>query len=365
MAITVGDDVPAAAPADAAAGLRDEALAGRLRLRHLQCVLAVADTAHLGRAAERLCITQPAVTKTLNELEALLGQRLFERSRQGTRVLEAAAPFLRHAREALRALGAAVDSVAPGREAGALRVGALPTVAAALLTPVLASGLARDPALRLQLHTGRNAALLAQLRAGELDLVLGRLGDPEAMAGLAFEPLRAEPLVIAMRPGHALAPDVAGRGPAGGPARRGGHGPGPVPPPAGLDGVPPPASFGACLLLLPLPGTQIRQVADAFLARHGLVPRAGLVETLDGALALALVQDADALWITPLSAVVRELAAGRLQRWPTAITPSEAIGLLRRADSPPGPAALRLGAALRSVAAPRDATVTRRPRARR
>ncbi|MFG5408042.1 LysR substrate-binding domain-containing protein [Piscinibacter sakaiensis] len=60
-------------------------------------------------------------------------------------------------------------------------------MAAALLTPVLASGLARDPALRLQLHTGRNAALLAQLRAGELDLVLGRLGDPEAMAGLAFE----------------------------------------------------------------------------------------------------------------------------------------------------------------------------------
>ncbi|MFG5408043.1 LysR family transcriptional regulator [Piscinibacter sakaiensis] len=104
----IGHACPAAAPPPPA-GRRTarEALAGRLRLRHLQCVLAVADTAHLGRAAERLCITQPAVTKTLNELEALLGQRLFERSRQGTRVLEAAAPFLRHAREALRALGAA------------------------------------------------------------------------------------------------------------------------------------------------------------------------------------------------------------------------------------------------------------------
>src|SRR5213595_2686096 len=63
---------------------RDAAL-NRIRLRHLQCFLAVAEARNLRRAAEALAISQPAVTKTLNELEEILGVRLFERGRGGAR----------------------------------------------------------------------------------------------------------------------------------------------------------------------------------------------------------------------------------------------------------------------------------------
>ena len=188
----------------AAGPARREQALGRIRLRHLQCFLAVAESAHLGRAAQALCITQPAVTKTLNELEALLGTRLFVRGRQGAAMTAEAEVFLRHASATVQALGLAVDSVLGSAEQLSLRIGVLPTVAPSLMPPVLASFLADRPQVAVRLHTGRNASLLAQLRARELDVVIGRLSEPEAMLGLTFEHLYAEPLVLVSRADHPL-----------------------------------------------------------------------------------------------------------------------------------------------------------------
>jgi LysR family transcriptional regulator, pca operon transcriptional activator len=302
-------DAPAAGPAR-----REQAL-GRIRLRHLQCFLAVAESAHLGRAAQALCITQPAVTKTLNELEALLGTRLFVRGRQGAAMTAEAEVFLRHASTTVQALGLAVDSVLGSAEQLSLRIGVLPTVAPSLMPQVLASFLADRPQVAVRLHTGRNASLLAQLRARELDVVIGRLSEPEAMLGLTFEHLYAEPLVLALRVDHPLLP---------------------LPDPgAALAALPRVMAFP---LLLPLSGTLIRQVADDFLGRHQLQPRAGVVETLDTAVAQAMVLSTDALWLTPLGAAQPALNAGWLQRWPLQITPEEPVGLLQRNDALPSPA---------------------------
>ena len=276
-------------------------------MRHLQCFLAVAQFGNLRRAAQALAITQPAVTKTLNELEHLLAKPLFVRGRHGATLTPEGETFMRHAGDSVNALGAAVDSVLREPDAAPLRIGVLPTAAAAFLPSVLQAFAARWPRLSVRVSTDRNAPLIEQLRTRELDVVIGRLADAERMAGLSFEPLYAEPMVIVLRPGHALAPRTARSAPAL-------------------------ASIGAHPLVLPPAGTLIRQVADGFLRRHGINAQAGLVETLDSALARALVLQADNLWFTPRGAVQADLAAGTLCRLSPDLTPEEPVGLMLRIE---------------------------------
>src|SRR3982751_2287503 len=63
---------------------------------------------------------------------------------------------------------------------------------------------AADAHTSLRIHTGANPELLARLRQRELDLVIGRFAEPAHMPGLSFEHLYADPLVLAVRPGHPL-----------------------------------------------------------------------------------------------------------------------------------------------------------------
>lgn len=302
---------------------RDSALA-RIRLRHLQCFVAVAQHGNLRRAALALAITQPAVTKTLNELEDILGKALFVRGRSGTTLTAEAEAFMPHVLASLSALGQAVESVRREPEAAPLRLGVLPTVATTFLPGVLAPLLQQWPALELRVGTGRNAQLIEQLRAREIDAVIGRLADPELMTGLSFEHLYAEPVVIVARPGHPLLRAKARRG-------------------ARLD-------VASYPVVLPPAGTLIRQVADGFLARHGGARGVGRIETLDVALARAMVLRGDHLWFTPMGAVQGDVEAGTLLRLPPRLTPQEAVGLILRSEPVTSPALLGLLAALRQRA---------------
>ena len=83
-------------PSRGPGGARDSAI-GRIRLRHLQCFLAVAQFGNLRRAALALAITQPAVTKTINELEDMLAKPLFVRGRHGATLTPEGETFMRHA----------------------------------------------------------------------------------------------------------------------------------------------------------------------------------------------------------------------------------------------------------------------------
>ena len=96
---------------------------------------------------------------------------------------------------------------ASGARLQRLRIGALPSVAPSLLPAALAALRERLPQVQVQVQTGANAPLLDALRAGELDLVAGRMSDPQLMAGLTFELLYTEPLALVARAG----PSAGGR----------------------------------------------------------------------------------------------------------------------------------------------------------
>jgi LysR family pca operon transcriptional activator len=303
-----------------------DVLLSRIRLRHLQAFLAVVQCGTLRGAADALAVSQPAVTKTLNELEDVLGVRLLERGRHGAALTPEAEAFLRHAQASVNSLGQAVDAVRRGRDETPLRLGALPTVAPGIAARAVLSLRARRPATPVRVATGRNAELLALLRARELDAVIGRLAEPDDMAGLSFELLYAEPLAVVARPGHAL----AGRA------------------------SPAPSAIVRQPLVLPPAGTAIRHSVDSWFAGRGVAPGAGTVETLSLSLARALVAGGDALWFTPPSAVEQDLAAGTLARVrvDTGGT-EEPVGLLLRTDAQPSPALAALLAALRAEGAER------------
>ena len=82
---------------------------GRIKFRHLQCFLAVMQFGSVQRAADSLSITQPAVSKTIGELESILGVRLFERGRRGAAPTREGRLFAPHAAACVGALREGVD----------------------------------------------------------------------------------------------------------------------------------------------------------------------------------------------------------------------------------------------------------------
>ena len=302
----------------------------RIKLRHLQCVLAVARQGSLQKAAESQSISQPAVSKTLKELEALLGVRLLERGRKGAELTPAGAAFCRHAEVSVGALRQAVASVSPdsGRS-GPVRLGALPTVAPALIPQLLReldqlSQNSGGTAPHLQVQGGTNPQLLSQLRQGELDLVIGRFAEPALMLGLSFEHLYADPLVLAVRPGHRL---------------------------LGCTEAQIMTQLLAHLLILPLPDTAIRHAADNFLSQRGLGRPKSRLETLSVSLARQHTLDSDAIWFTPLGSVRADLQAAHLNRLAVGTEGTEEmVGLILRADHRPGPAQQQVIDALHGLA---------------
>jgi len=300
---------------------------GRLKMRHLQCLVMVAQERNLVRAAKALSLTQPAVSKTVAELEEIVGRQLLLRRRRGVELTPAAEVLVRHAVSALRGLREGLGLAMDQPEADQLRVavGALPNMVANLLPEAVTTLHESQPALRVRVVSGTNAQLMTQLRQGEIDLVLGRLAQASAMADLAFEQLYSEPLLLVARPGHPLA------------ARR-------KPPLAALAGHP---------LVLPVSGTLIRHTADAFLIAQGMALPGRLVEATDTSFVLGLLQRSDAVWFAPQGAVEGLVERGELKRLAIDTTSTEGpVGLtMRRGDEPAEGAQLLIDAIREIVAA--------------
>ena len=176
----------------------------RLRLPLPRAVDAVATHGSLLKASAALGISQPALTKSLHELEELLQLRLFDRHPRGARPTAAGAVFVRSARRVLaelRRLDEELDELSsPG--GGTVALGALPVAAAGVLPGALARLKATHPDIKARLRQGRTEDLLPLLASGELDLIVGRLYEPAVPDGFAREPLWTEPISVLARAGH-------------------------------------------------------------------------------------------------------------------------------------------------------------------
>lgn len=174
-------------------------------LGRLRSFVVVAEELHVRRAAERLHMTQPPLSRQLQRLERELGVELFLRSRRGISLTAAGTALLPEARALLagadRAATVARDA-AEGRH-GTLRIGFVGSASFSLLPRVLRRYREQAPDVRLVLEERTTAAQLRELRAGRLDVGLGT--QPQAAPDLVVEPIGREPLVAIVAAGHRLA----------------------------------------------------------------------------------------------------------------------------------------------------------------
>lgn len=181
----------------------------RLRMRHLQLVIAVAETGSIRKAATRLDISQPAASELLRDVEHLFGKTLFVRSRRGITATPAAAGLLERACVILRELDLAHQELSPTRSVSApLRIGAVSHVIHELLPPAIARLEAIRPGTRLLVREAGVEPLLGSLLGGELDCVIGRLSPgyfKSEAPSLVFWTISDVPMCVIAPPDHPLA----------------------------------------------------------------------------------------------------------------------------------------------------------------
>ena len=293
----------------------------RIRLRHLHTFVAVAQQGTLGRAAETLNLSQPALSKTLNELEQLTGIRLFERGRLGAQLTLVGEQFLTHAVKVLDALNSAGQALnrKEGLNNDIVRIGALPTAALGILPTVIGQLHKQPKDITPQAATMNNTMLLAGLKSGEIDIGIGRMSDPELMSGLHYELLFLESLKLVVRPGHPLLQETVTL-----------------------------SRVMEWPVVVSPKGTVPRQNAEALLQSQGCKMPAGCIETLSASLSRQLTVDFDYVWFVPSGAVKDDLRRGVLSALPIATQGAgEPIGILTRVDATLTPGTQTLLSAIR------------------
>jgi LysR family hydrogen peroxide-inducible transcriptional activator len=177
----------------------------RPSLRQLECSVAVAEHLSFSRAAEACFITQPALSLQIQQLEALLGTKLFERDRRRVLLTPAGEELVPRARAALREVDAFMDAALVLRDplAGTLRLGVIPTVAPYVLPVAIGPLRKRFPKLRLLLREDQTSHLVDLVQRGSLDLAL--LALEADLGSLETLPLYADPFVLAVPAANALA----------------------------------------------------------------------------------------------------------------------------------------------------------------
>lgn len=180
--------------------------ASSIDLDGLRSFVAVAECLAFGKAAERLGISPPALTRRVQRLEAALGSPLLERSTRSVVLSPAGRLFLPMARQVIHDLDAAVHSVREDARsrAGHLTLASLRTIAAHLLPRIIRDFRVRWPGIHLRVAECDAAAVIEKLREGSAEFGFSfRAGSGET--DLAFDPILTDPYCLIMPPGHALA----------------------------------------------------------------------------------------------------------------------------------------------------------------
>ncbi|GAA5232532.1 LysR family transcriptional regulator [Verticiella sediminum] len=244
-----------------------------LKPRQAELLVALAEEQHLGRAADRAHMTQPAASRALAQIEHMVGLALFVRSAQGMRATPAGEVMTAYARHLL-GIGertAAELAALHAQATHTLRVGVLPSTASTLAPRLLQALLRTDPALQVVLTEDGLHELIDALRRGSLDLVLGRMAPRPPEDELLEYPVRADPIVVVCRPGHALARLARAH----------------------------PAQLAACGWILPPPDTVLRERLEELFRQADVALPPGRVHSNSTLANLELVRQTDLLAVLP------------------------------------------------------------------
>jgi LysR family pca operon transcriptional activator len=255
-----------------------------IRMRHIRCFLEVAEHGSVTRAAAALNTVQPALSRTLRELEERLGQALFERTAQGLVLTPAGEAFQRHASSGLSQIERGVQQARGLSSRTAVNVGMFPNVARTLVPAAIGKFKEYYPGVDVRLQWATSPVLADQLRGGEIDFLVGRLLPIEQMTGINFEQLYSEPLIFVARSDHELAGE----------------------PNLTLTDI------DRHLVVVPLPNTIIRRELDKFTIARGLAEFTDKIETVAFDFTRAMLLSSNAVACMPIGSVRRELAEGGL-----------------------------------------------------
>ncbi len=235
-----------------------------LNLHHLRVFAAVAEHGGFSRAAVALRLSQPAVSKTVQELERQAGLALFDRAGRTPRLTEAGETLFARARELFGVARIAEEELGAlrGLERGILRVGASTTVATYFLPQLLARFHEQHPGITLRVLSANTRAVARRLLEGRLDIAL--VEGPVSHERISVATWREDELVVIAPAAHPLVRKrrvVA-------------------------------ADLATEPFILREPGSGTREVAEASLAEHGVHPSAtmqlGSTEAIKQAVAAGL-----------------------------------------------------------------------------
>lgn len=296
-----------------------------LKTRHLTLLLHLYEHRSVLRAAEAANMTQPAASKLLLEMEKLLGVPLFERHARGIEPTWYGHALARRARAALSELGHAQDEIAALRD-GRLGQASVGTVVnpGSNLVPQAVALLKRDvPGIKVHVEMDYSRPLVAKLLNGELDVVIGRIMDPELGTQLQFEALADEPHSVIARAGHPLAArarlthaDLAGYG-----------------------------------WIMPPEGSVLNTRLNTAFLEHRLPWPSNIVTTNALPVTITLLRESDLLTALPVESLEAWMKAVELVALPIQLgVRMEDFGFITRRNQALSPAAERMLAALRTTA---------------
>ncbi|HEX3856790.1 MAG TPA: LysR substrate-binding domain-containing protein [Verrucomicrobiae bacterium] len=178
-----------------------------MELRHLRYFVAVAEEENVSRAALKLHVSQPGLSRQIRDLEDEIGFQLFERSAKALRLTAAGKIFLAEARGVLQHAEDAVKKAraAAGGTQGEIHVGYAPSLTVQILPPMLRAFQGEFPHVRVMLHDLSSEEMLEELGAGKLQVALTVRPPTKMLRRLSFVELARYATCVAMSPQHPLA----------------------------------------------------------------------------------------------------------------------------------------------------------------
>jgi len=258
----------------------------RIRMRHLRCFLSVANLGSVTRAAEAMGTVQPAVSRSIRELEDELGGPLFDRTANGLVLNAIGNTLFSYVSNGMGQIDRGLEALQGQSTEAQVVAYILPNVVRVVMPGAVRRFKVLSPTVDLRFIATTGGGLQHYLRTGKVDFGFGRLLAVEHMQGMNFEHLYSEPLVFFVRAGHPLAgrTDLTIRD---------------------IDRYP---------VVIPIPDTVIRAELDRFLVSQGVSRFSNMVETISFEFARSYIAMSDAVACQPVGAMRRELSEGIVER---------------------------------------------------